>query len=285
MTASNSTGTDSDTTYDPGTRVRRSTRSNIFFGRNDLNSHHGQQSPRCSTAEILHFPLHSQRRTLRERSTVDECSKQVNPVYEGWKDPNNKEEWDIMRVLQTDSCLAEDNLLQLPNPYHSYLKPRKLEPEERIRHHPKLAALMMNGTATWQHRVYYAGGPDAVIPPISGKLRDKPDPRDIHDHWATEARGRRGSTLGQSPSSTDFDTDSNIMGDTDSTLNTTVIPHVNDSEVRARKRTKRPARISDFSKDDMKEIGTELTRGAGRKLSRKALNQARDTRPYQGNAR
>jgi len=190
-----------------------------------------------------------------------------------------------MRVLYTDSCLAQDNLLQRPQPNHSYLKPKKVEPEENVQHHPKLAALIMNGTVTWQHIVYYTGGPDAIIPPVAGKTRDKPDPRDTHDHWETEFRGRQGSASPyQTSSTTDSNPDSDDVDDTDSTMVTDVVPTLNNSEARGRSRTKVSAKISEITENEMNEIGAKLTRGAGRKFPRKTLNQARDSRPYQGDA-
>ena len=230
-------------------------------------------------------PVSNERRTLRTRGNTDVPLKQGKPAYKAWSDPSNKKEWNIMKVLYTDSCLAEDNLIRPPPPNHSYLKPRKFEPEEKVRHHPKLASLIMNGTDTWQHRVYYAGGPRAIIPPIAGKIRDKPDSRDIHDHWETEARGRQGSAPSELPSSSgDSDTDSEQMGIAEPTVVSAVAQLANDSEVRGRSRTKRFARKSEFTEDEKKDIRTKLTRGAGRKFPRKTLNQARDSRPYQGDA-
>lgn len=112
-----------------------------------------------------------------------------------WSRPGHPE-WDIIRVLYSDDCLAEDPLRTIPNPDYEYLdRNGKLKqpntyvpvPKPVKRLHPKLKALIQRGADTRSHHLYYGHMGLKRNIPTAGKIREdweepeesdeEPDPR------------------------------------------------------------------------------------------------------------
>lgn len=98
-----------------------------------------------------------------------------------WMDPKSPD-WNVLRFLQDDACLAPDPLLKLPPPNHTYhdkngkLKdPHRyaLPPRPEKTFHPKLIAHFKNGTDTAPLRLYYQDLPPNNSLPIAGIIRSE----------------------------------------------------------------------------------------------------------------
>jgi hypothetical protein len=105
-----------------------------------------------------------------------------------WADPKSKD-WDVLRFLTSDECLAPDPLLKLPAPNHTYHdRFGKLKDADRYAVparpfkpiHPKLSAHFKSNTDTAPIRLYYQDLPPDQSLPIAGIIRSeqpKSDPR------------------------------------------------------------------------------------------------------------
>lgn len=101
----------------------------------------------------------------------------LNPAK--WDDPKSSE-WDVLRVLYLDECLAPDSLLKMPPPNYSYITahgrlkdPLKFDFGNLDKEpHPKLATHLKNGTATRANRLYYKDMPHNLVLPIAGIIRE-----------------------------------------------------------------------------------------------------------------
>ncbi|KAH8687541.1 MRG-domain-containing protein [Tricladium varicosporioides] len=110
-----------------------------------------------------------------------------------WSDPSSPE-WDVIRVLQSDACLAEDYLTKKPTSNHTYLtglgafkdrskyekmrKP-KVASGPTLTTHPKLQSHINNGTDTTIIRHYYAGIPADRCLPTAGIIFGESGPVDV----------------------------------------------------------------------------------------------------------
>lgn len=100
-----------------------------------------------------------------------------------WSIPGHPD-WDVIRVLMSDECLAPDPLLRLPRPNHSYIdnNGRLKNPDkyalvkEFNEPHPKLAELIKKGTDTPAHGLYYRDLKRHHNLPFAGISRENPDP-------------------------------------------------------------------------------------------------------------
>jgi hypothetical protein len=138
-----------------------------------------------------------QRSRRSRRGALVDNSDSVTPLPErltrkkpnlSWADPKSGD-WDVIRYLKSDDCLAPDPLLKLPGPNHTYLDrfgklkdPHKYSPPPRHAKpvHPKLIAHFKNGTDTAPNRLYYQDLPPTKSLPIAGVIRSelpKSDPR------------------------------------------------------------------------------------------------------------
>ena len=105
-----------------------------------------------------------------------------NPVPT-WSIPGHPD-WDVIKVLQSDECLAPDRLLELPKPNHTYIsKAGKLKDPNRYAwgqvlppRHPKIEALIKSGNYKRVHESYYQNMPRDVNIPTAGIPRDRPEP-------------------------------------------------------------------------------------------------------------
>lgn len=113
----------------------------------------------------------------------------------GWMDPKS-DNWDVLRVIASDFCLATDPLLRRPSPNHTYIdsKGRLKDPhkysndhnsKEKRPSHPKLQAHIDNGTATPGLYTYYAGMPHDRSLPIAGVIREPKFRAVFNDHVLT----------------------------------------------------------------------------------------------------
>lgn len=98
-----------------------------------------------------------------------------------WMDPKSPD-WDVLRFLQDDACLAPDPLLKLPPPNHTYYDRNgklkdplryALPPRPEKTDHPKLVAHFKNGTDTAPLRLYYQDLPPNHSLPIAGVIRSE----------------------------------------------------------------------------------------------------------------
>ena len=114
-----------------------------------------------------------------------------------WMDPKS-DEWDVLRVINSECCLAEDPLLKLPSPKHTYIdtKGKLKDPDKYLAHklsiskldersHPKLQAHIDNGTVTPALRAYYQAMPHDHCLPISGVIREPKFEALFGDHILT----------------------------------------------------------------------------------------------------
>ncbi len=114
-----------------------------------------------------------------------------------WMDPKS-DEWDVLRVISSECCLAEDPLLKLPSPKHTYLnnKGELKDPDKYLAHklsvsqleersHPKLQAHIDNGTVTPALRLYYQDTPYDHILPFAGVIRETKFEALFKDHILT----------------------------------------------------------------------------------------------------
>jgi hypothetical protein len=100
-------------------------------------------------------------------------------------DPKS-DDWDVLRVIESDCCLAKDPLLRRPSPNHTYIdrkgklkdphkysaqKDSTSKPKEGL--HPKLQAHIDNGTLTLGLYTYYANMPHDHNLPIAGVIRER----------------------------------------------------------------------------------------------------------------
>ena len=165
-----------------------------------------------------------------------------------------------MRVLQSDECLAPDRLLTRPTKNFGYIdRQGRLKdyykyasaPVEEKTSHPKLLAHRANGTETRSSRYYYQDMPPDVCLPVAGKIRDQPDPRDTDNFSLVgEAAGFFSSRIASD----------------DESLRESSAEH-------------------SICSIDPNPVLTRSLPTVGGKLSRKTINQARNTRPYKGDAR
>jgi hypothetical protein len=99
-----------------------------------------------------------------------------------WSIPGHRD-WDVIRVLMSDECLAPDPFLKLPRPNHTYIDSngRLKNPDKYVfgkdypPPHPKLAELLKKGTDTPAHSLYYRDVPYDRNLPLGGISRDEPD--------------------------------------------------------------------------------------------------------------
>lgn len=108
-------------------------------------------------------------------------------------DPKS-DEWDILRVINSGCCLAEDPLLKLPSPKHTYIdaKGKLKDPDKYLvqkqldgRSHPKLKAHIDNGTVTPALCAYYQDMPHDHCLPIAGFIREPKFEALFRDHILT----------------------------------------------------------------------------------------------------
>jgi len=136
----------------------------------------------------------ARRGSKRQLSGVSATTLRNRGVLTAWSDPKSPE-WDVIRVLNSDECLAPDPLLKLPPRNYSYIDSnnRLKDPGKYAMHkeskpdHPKLQAHIKNGTDTPANRLYYKDMPPNRCLPIAGIIREAEDPRDsiVRDHSAT----------------------------------------------------------------------------------------------------
>jgi hypothetical protein len=101
-----------------------------------------------------------------------------------WMDPKSHE-WDVLKVINSACCLAEDPLLKVPSSKHAYINSKGglKDPDRYLAHklsqsqledrpHPKLQAHIDNGTATPALRLYYQDMPYDHILPLAGVIRE-----------------------------------------------------------------------------------------------------------------
>jgi hypothetical protein len=99
-------------------------------------------------------------------------------------DPKSHE-WDVLKVINSECCLAEDPLLKLPSSKYAYInsKGELKDPDKYLAHklsqsqledrpHPKLQAHIDNRTATPALRLYYQDMPYDHILPLAGVIRE-----------------------------------------------------------------------------------------------------------------
>jgi MRG len=109
-------------------------------------------------------------------------------------DPKS-DEWDVLRAIESDCCLAKDSLLRRPSPNHTYIdsKGRIKDPhkysaqkkESKMSPHPKLQAHIDNGTATPGLYTYYEGMPHDHNLPLAGFTRERKFGTVFRDHVLT----------------------------------------------------------------------------------------------------
>lgn len=134
------------------------------------------------------FVRRSQRYTSRQKSTS-----------RAWMDPKS-DEWDALRVINSDCCLAKDPLLRRPSSNHSYIdnKGQLKDPYKYFAHknpnskpkkrpHPKLQVHIDNGTATPELYAYYEDMPHDHNLPIAGVIREPEFGALFGDHILTYA--------------------------------------------------------------------------------------------------
>lgn len=130
-------------------------------------------------------PLQANFSTRRSRrGTVDVAA---------WSDPSSPD-WDVIRVLQSDACLAEDYLTKKPPSDHAYLaslgafkdcskyeKMKKQKPASGPAPaiHPKLQEHINNGTDTAIIHHYYSGIPADRCLPTAGIIFEEPRPVEV----------------------------------------------------------------------------------------------------------
>jgi MRG len=145
----------------------------------------------------------SGRRAPSDESVPTSNASQANGKFNSrnqpmWSIPGHPD-WDVIRVLYSDDCLAPDRLKELPNPDHTYLDssgrlkdPRRYitaqKDERRQPPHPKLAQLIKRGANKPVHALYYQDMKRTRKLPIAGVIREdweepeesneEPDPRD-----------------------------------------------------------------------------------------------------------
>lgn len=99
-------------------------------------------------------------------------------------DPTSHE-WDVLRVINSESCLVDDPLLKLPTSKHAYInsKGELKDPDKYSAHkrshsqleerlHPKFQAHIGNGTVTPALRLYYQDMPHDHVLPLAGVIRE-----------------------------------------------------------------------------------------------------------------
>jgi hypothetical protein len=142
--------------------------------------------------------------TISYKVTESPAVKVVSPLYH-WSNPAS-DNWDVVRVVTSDYCLAPDPLLKKPSRNFTYIDSngRLKDPDkynymdkEIPQYHPKLAAHIRNGTDTSANRLYYKDFPANRCFPIAGIIPTTPDRRD------SEVRD-----LSSSPDSSDSSEDS-----------------------------------------------------------------------------
>jgi len=138
------------------------------------------------------------------RDSIEMPARRTRAANMTWADPKSPE-WDVIRVLNSDDCLAPDSLLKIPNPNYSYIDsigklkdPYKYAVEKQyVETHPTLAAHRRRGTATPAVELYYKDLPSDQSLPIAGKIQNSPDPRDnLPDPRGSAVRGAPNKSSG-----------------------------------------------------------------------------------------
>lgn len=112
--------------------------------------------------------------------TATRKSARLDSGLSSWADPKSKD-WDVMRMLYSDECLAPDPLLKMPPRNYQYIDsngtikdPYKYHfAKPQTKPHPKLAAHIKNGTATRGLELYYKDMPHNCVFPIAGIIQNE----------------------------------------------------------------------------------------------------------------
>jgi hypothetical protein len=233
---------------------------------NEIPSLRTQRCPKRRRSDDDSLPLPPARRNLEvEESDLPKATSnggrqrvtRKSATLGSWADPKSPD-WDIIRVLNSEECLIPDPLLKPPPRNYVYIdsnnrlkdpfKYAVVRDEKPL--HPKLVAHINNGTETRANRLYYQDMPLDRCLPIAGIIRDKPDPRDAEVNSVVRE---------------DLEVSSSLT-ELDGTVEGCYFPE-------------------HLSILDPNPILTRDPSPVGRELSRKAINQARNTRSHQSNAR